>query len=278
MLTSLSVKFPEKGKGLKKLANKLRKDSVNVEIKRARGVSIKQITYTSYSGRIMLDKADSVIGAQRSRLLCSEKLKFPENSGYGRFYSTDFSARLCTNMALGVLCECKNPEKLRVGIYDLDGDSHNFLFHILGFCSEVTVVTQNSEPYRYELDRAMEELGASAVITKNADDLSECDFIVAPTPIEDTLHLKDTAIVLTVERPKVQINGFAYYKYYLKMPNGFDLLKPQECDEEYFCSALYTLASQYELGSIIPTLCRNDQTTQTVKSLCAELNNKSCSA
>ncbi len=276
MLTSLSVKFPEKGKGLKKLINNLRKDKVSVEVKRARGVSIRQITYTSYSGKIRLDKADSVIGAQRSRLLCSEKLRFPENSGYGRFYSTDFSARLCTNMALSILREYENPEKLKIGVYDLDGDSHDFLFHILGLCSDVTVVTENSESYRYELDRTMDELGASAVITKCAQDLSECNLIVAPTPIEETIPLKDSAIVLTVERPKIQINGFVYYKYYLKMPNGFDLLKPQECDEEYFCSALYTLASQYELGSIIPTLCRNNQTTQTVKSLCAELDRNGC--
>ena len=275
MLTSLSINFPEKGKGLKKILNSIRKDRVGVEIKNARGVSVKQITYTSYSGKILLDRIDGIIGAQRNRLLCSEKLRFPDNSGYRRFYSTDFSARLCTNMALCVIRECENPENLKIGIYDIDGDSHDILYHILGLCSDVTVLTDNNDVYRYELDRAMNELGATAVVTKNVDDFVDCNFIVAPSPIEESLPIKNNAVVLAVERPKVQLNGFVYYKYHFKMPNGFDLLKPNECDEEYFCSALYTLASQYELGSIVPTLCRNDHTSQTVKSLCAELNNKS---
>ena len=80
------------------------------------------------------------------------------------------------------------------------------------------------------------------------------------------------ALVLTTGCPKVPSGGLVYYKYHLRMPNGFDLLKPKDFDEEYFCSALYTLASQYELGSIVPLLCRNYSSSQTVKSLCAYLN------
>lgn len=274
MLTSLSVNFPKKGKGWKKFLNYIRKDSVSAEIKKARGVSIKRITYTSYSGRIMLDKIDSIVGAQRNRLLCSKKLSFPDNSGYRRFYSTDFSARLCTNMALSVIKECGNSENLKVGIYDLDGDSHDILYHILSLCSDVIVLSDNETAYRYELDRVMNDLGASAIVTKNVNDFVDCNLIIAPSPIEESLPIKNDAVVLTVERPKVQLNGFVYYKYRFKMPNGFDLLKPIECDEEYFCSALYTIASQYELGSIVPTLCGNESSEQTVKSLCAELNNK----
>lgn len=271
MITALCVKVPEKKKGISKLINHFRNDKVDVEIKSARGVSLKKITYTSYSGKIKLDKTDHIIGAQRSRLLCSDKLRFPEDSGYRRFYSTEFSARLCTNMALSILKEFKYPEKIKVGIYDPDGDSHDFLFHVLNLCSDVTVVTNNGEAYQYELDRAMDELGASAIVTKNTDDLSKCELVVAPCVIEEKLPLKSDTLVMTVENPKVPTSGLVYYKYYLKMPNGFDSIKPQELEEDYFCSALYTLAFQYELGSIVPTLCRNFSTSQTVKSLCAGL-------
>ncbi len=254
-----------------KLINRFRNDKVEVEIKQARGVKLKQITYTSYSGKIKLDKTDSIIGAQRNKLLCSDKLSFPAESGYRRFYSTDFTKRLCTNMSLSVLQEFKYPEKIRVGIYDPDGDSHDILLHILKICSDVTVVTNNGDSYRCELERAMDELGATAVITKNIDDLSDCEFIIAPCVIDEKLPIRNYTIVMTLENPKVPISGFIYYKYYLKMPNGFDSLKPKELEEDYFCSALYTLAFQYELGSIVPTLCRNSSTSQTVKSLCASL-------
>ena len=72
MLTAFSVKLPPKAEGFKKLTNKLHRDKVETQILRARGVSLRHITYTSYSGELRLDRADRLIGAQRSQLLCSE--------------------------------------------------------------------------------------------------------------------------------------------------------------------------------------------------------------
>lgn len=272
MITALSVNVPEKPTGIKKLINMLRCDRIDVEIKRARGVSLKHITYTSYSGKIHLEKADKIIGAQRNHLLCPEKLRFPPDSGYKRFYSTMFSARLCVNMALCVLMECVCPEKLKIGIYDQKAVIPEFLLTVLEYCSDVAVVTQNCEPYYCVTSRAMDELGASAVVTKNISELVDCTFIIAPDVIEEKLPLRSDAVVLTVACPKVPTSGLVYYKYHFRMPNGFDEIKPDDMDEEYFCSALYTLGSQYELGSIVPMVCRNFSSSQTVKSLCAYVN------
>ena len=93
MITALSVNIPEKSEGFKRLTNRLRRDKVEVCVSRARGVSLRHITYTSYSGEVRLDRADNLIGAQRSQLLCSEKLVFPLRSGYRRFSSSSFSSR-----------------------------------------------------------------------------------------------------------------------------------------------------------------------------------------
>lgn len=272
MITALSVVVPEKEKGIKKFLNILKRDSINVEIKKARGVSIKHVTYKCFSGRVRLEKIDKIIGAQRNHLICSEKLKFPENSGYKRFSSPVFSARLCTNMALCVLKECLHPEKIKVGIYDPDCVAPDFLFCVLNYCSDVVVITENADAYACELSRAMDELGASAVVTKNTAELADRSLVIAPTVICEELPLKADAIVLTNGNPKARTSGLVYFKYSLRMPNGFDLIKPKEIDEEYFCAALYTLASQYELGSIVPSLCRNFSSAQTVKSLCAYVN------
>ena len=54
MLTALSVNVPEKAEGLRRLANRLRRDRVEVQVSRARGVSLRHITYTSYSGEVRL--------------------------------------------------------------------------------------------------------------------------------------------------------------------------------------------------------------------------------
>ena len=196
MITSLSLKLPEKQKGIKRLFHIIKNDKVEVEVKKARGVRVKQVTYTSYSGKIRLDKIDSIIGAQRNHLLCSPTLKFPENSGYRRFSSNAYSQRLCTNMALSAIEGCVRPEMLKVGIYDPDGDSHDILFHILKHCSDVKVVTNDFDSYQYELERAMDELGASAVVTQNISDLCDCMFVIAPCVIEEKLPLKQETLVL----------------------------------------------------------------------------------
>lgn len=273
MITALSILTPENSRGIRRLFNSLRKDKVCVELKRARGVCIKHITYTSYKGNVNIDKIDRFIGAQRNHLLCDETINFPKESGYKRFHSSAFAARLCTNMALYVISKCKNPENLKIGIYDTDGNLEGFLKCVLKFCADVTVITDRPENYYDELNSTMEELGATAVITNQRDGICNCDFVIAPYIICEKLPIKETALVLTGGNPKVDIKCFVYSKYYFKMPNGFDKIKPQELDEEYFCSALYTLGSQYELGSIIPKICRNNSTSQTIKSLCSYLDN-----
>lgn len=272
MITALSVNVPEKATGINKLINKLKRDKIEIEIKKARGVSVKHVTYTSYSGKIKLEKTDKIIGAQRNHLLCNKSLKFPLQSGYKRFCSQDFSSRICTNMALCVLMECTFPEKLNVGIYDIKGKNAGILFNVLEYCGNVSVVTRNTEDYMCVLNRALNELGASAVITKNTSELENCNFVIAPQTIEEKLPLKSDTLVLSVGCPKVHNEGMIYYHYHFRMPNGFDLIKPEGFDEEYFCSALYSLGSQYELGSIIPLVCRNYASSQTVKSLCAYVN------
>lgn len=275
MITMLSVSVPEQKKGIVGIAKKLKKDKLRVEIKKARGVSLKHITYTSYSGKVCLDKAGRIIGAQRTQLLCSEKLDFPLQSGYRRFKSDVFPARLCTNMALELLKTCKCSATLKVGIYDKSAVACDCLLGVLEYCSNAVVVTKNSKPYHFTAQRALDELGASALITKSVSELSGCDLIIAPCVIDEALPLSVKAVVLTLSRPKIKTGAAEYYRYHFRMPNGFDLIKPDELDEEYFCSALYTLGSQYELGSIVPLTCRNENASQTIKSLCAEFEAQS---
>lgn len=271
MITALSVITPEKGIGIKRLINTLKRDKITVELKKSRGVCIKQITCISRSGKPDFQKIDKFVGAQRNHLLCAPSLTLPESIGYRRFYSPAFTARLCTNMALCVIGKCKSPESLVIGVYDPSGALHGFLSCILQHCCDVYVVTDNPQSYQRELETAMEQLGATAVVTKQRSELSRCDVVVAPVQITEEIPLKDNALVFTNNPPKSSINGIVLCKYYFKMPCGFDKIKPQELEGDYFCSALYTLGGQYELGSIIPTLCRTDSSSHTIRSLCAYL-------
>lgn len=274
MITALSVRIPEKSEGLKKIANKLRRDKVEIKISRARGVTLKHITYTSFSGEVRLDRADKIIGEHRNRLLCSEKLIFPPMSGYRRFESQSFSSRLCANMALEVLKEFEHSADLCLGIYDPRAVAADFMLKSLEYCSNPVALSYNHEPYALARERALDELGASVTVTKNVSELDRCDFIVAPANISEHLPIKAKAVILTVGEPSVPIGGEWYGNYCFRMPNGFDAIKPRELSEEYFCSALYTLGAQYELGSIVPLSCTGKSGSQTVKSLCKLLDKR----
>ena len=251
MLTALSVKVPARQKwdGLRK---RLRRDRVEVETRQARGVTLRHVTYISYSGQLRLDKLDSAIGSRREGLLCSDKLIFPRQSGYRRFYSTAFSSRLCTNFALGLLQGCKSAAGLRVALYDPEAYCADYLFSLLEVCSDVAVVTSCFEPYFYVADRALNELGAVALVTKNRGELKNRDVIIAPRPVVEAVCFDSSALVFTVSPPGENTGGTVFWRYHFRMPNGFAQLKPEELGEEYFCSALYTLGAQYELGSIMP--------------------------
>jgi hypothetical protein len=263
--------FPEKCGKIRGFFNRLRGDKVCVEIKRARGVSVKQLTYICRRQKVNLNKIDRAIGNQRTRLLCCEEMTFPNDSGYKRFYSPLFSARLCTNMALYALSKFDTPERLTVGIYDPDAQCTDLVSFVLKYTGNVCIITDNEDVFYDELNTIAEETGACAVVTHHREQLSNCDLVIAPFEIEENLPVRDDAVILTNGRPKENIKGFVYFRYCFKMPNGFALLRPEGLSEEYFCSALYTLGSQYELGSIVPDLCRNDTEAQTVKSLCSYL-------
>lgn len=267
MITAFSVKIPEKENGIKGLARRLRRDKVDVTVKRARGVNLRHVVYTSYSGQVRLERTDKAIGEQRSQLLCSEKLIFPNHSGYKRFYSASFSARMCTNFALMVLKECTYAHELRLGLFDPRAVATDFVLKALDYINCPLIITENHEPYELTRDRALHESGAAITITKNLSELEQCDLILAPTQLEVTLPLSRTAILLTVGEPRGEQYAECYYHYSFRTPNGFDEIKPKELSTEYFCSALYTLGAQYELGSIVPLSCSGKAGSQTVKSL-----------
>ena len=232
---------------------------------------VKQLTYICRRQKVNLNKIDRAIGNQRTRLLCCEEMIFPNDSGYKRFYSPLFSARLCTNMALFALSKFDTPERLTVGIYDPDAQCTDLVSFVLKYTGNACIITDNEDVFYDELNTIAEETGACAVVTHHREQLSNCDLVIAPFEIEENLPVRNDAVILTNGRPKENIKGFVYFRYCFKMPNGFALLRPEGLSEEYFCSALYTLGSQYELGSIVPDLCRNDTEAQTVKSLCSYL-------
>lgn len=266
MIAALDIEYDEKGRGFTRIINKIKRDKITVELRRGRGICLLYVTYTSYNGKVNLDKLSGIVGSQRRRILCESRLEFPKNSDFIRFESNAFKIRLCTNMAYQIL-KMSNGNGINLGIYDPQAVICDFMLNALEYCQNVTVVTDESKMYYTQLNRALDELGATAVITSNSDELGNCNLIIAPQSISTEISLKSSAIVLTTQKPTQPVQGLVYYDYHFKMPSSLAQIKPDTLSDEYFCSALYTLENQYELGAITPNLCSDGINSQTIPSI-----------
>ena len=266
MLTALTIKNETSKKWYKKIVNKLKGNSVDVQLKSARGVSLRHITYTDRKGKIDWTRLNAMIGNQRNHLLCSEQIILPSKIGFRRFQNNEFKTRLASNLAIYILSKLDD-KNIKVGLYDLKGEYTEILPYLVKYSANSVVVTENSTAYEYEVNNIYEETGATVQLTSNRIHLMDCPIVIAPEQICETLPLSGDTIVLSVSPPTVCTAGLVYYNYHFRMPNQFAEIKPPELSEEYFCGALYTKAGQFELDSIVPTICSNPISTQTRASI-----------
>lgn len=265
MLTSLTIENLIAENIFVAFIYRLRGNKINVDIKSARGAVLRQVTYLNRTGRIDWDALDRVIGNQRNHLLCSEKIALPKELGYRRYDNTPFLGRLAINMAGFVLGRCgENCPK--TGIYDPKGDYCELIGEIVRQ-SDALIVTDFPEKYEDIAERLSREYGVSLRLSCERSALSECELVVAPSKICEPIPLRDSAVILTCAPPAVCLSGAVYYRYHFRMPNMLERLKPAELSPAYFVGALFTKARRYELGSIIPTSCSGETSSQTVKSL-----------
>lgn len=269
MIAVLNIKNAERKNGLKALTNLFVRSKISVELRQAADIQLMYVKYITKNGRINLDKLNKIVGNQRSRILCCNNISFPNESGFIKFNSNALRTRLCTNMAYGIISSIPNAVKLNIGIYDLNAEISDFLMLALECCKNVTVVTNEYETYRCRLDMALDEMGATAIVTNRPEDLSECDLVIASGEITESLPVKNNTVILASAKPKARQNGTVYYKYYFKIPEIIEKIKPEELDTEYFCSALYSLEGMHSLGSVMPYLCTGNNCSQTLKSMSA---------
>ena len=265
MLTSLNIITPEYKNGFLKFFNKIRCDSINYELLRSYPYELRRVTYTSRSGKLKPNKLYKLIGKD-SLVLADESARLP--NGITRFCDNRFSERLCVNMALEILRGINDPTELRLGIYDPEAVAADFMLEALKLCRSPIAVTYDYLPYDRIRRIALEQLGAAAIITINAKELKNCDFIIAPTRISMFIPIKREAVVLTAGKPYVRLGGLVYHSYDVALPPAVEKIRPSELSAEYFGSAVYSLYRQYKLGSLVPYQCTGNNGKQTVKSLC----------
>lgn len=266
MLTALHIKKKDHKNALAKFFYSLLPDRINVEIKSAEKVNLRTITYISHRDRVNFSKIDALVKAQRNRLLCDENTFLPEHLGYKRFCDIEYKKRLCTNLALELLRECKNAS-LRVGLVDIDGDFSLYPKFLLKYCDSLSIVTHDTKHYRNVCEELLYDTGVSVVLSRSFDVLKNCDLVIAVSKMDFSVKLSETAILLCVEKPRYKTTFTTIFDYSVNMPEGLKNLCTENLSDTYIMSALYSLCALYELGAYVPNLCVSQNCVHTLSSL-----------
>ena len=268
MLTFLTVEKPKK-RGALFLRNK-----VYVEEKEAQGIKVKHIRYIQKSKKIRWDKIKKFSLEESGRLLVSEELELPENSGLMRFESSALKERLCLNTATSVLETIKAQRcKVKVAVYDPDGLVVDSAEALLRFADTITIVTRMTGFYSAEAQRIMDERGAVLKVSRSTESLASAQLVVAPQVLIKELPLNKQAVVLTVAKPQVSQKCRVLSGYDFALSEETEALIPRGFDKVYFASALYTLCRRFDLGSVVPRVIEGEGVSYTQESLAKYLIN-----
>ena len=266
MLTSLDIKTPQYNSIIKQCLSKLMFDSMKVEVKTDGELEVRHIEYINRNGHINWKKLDKEIKAQRNRILCNANVELPKNLGFKRFSSKEFEYRLCTNLALSVLCQLKNCS-LNVGVFDADVSFCSLMKYLLKYTDSVVVVSGETDVYKEVGEQLLNEIGAPIRVSKSLRSLDNCDLIIAPKGLPNDAVFKEDAVVLTTKKPNKHYSSTVVYDYRIELDETLSKLCPECLSQVYFASALYTMCHMYKLGSTVPSLCVTENKVHTPSSL-----------
>lgn len=264
MFTVLSIDKRVYSGIFKRIIRKLPLNSLRVHRVEGEGYSFWRVEYLSRNGKVNLKKISKIIKRVGKPVVYSGDEHVP----FDTFVPTELRGRLCSNMALEVLCVMEQvPRNIKIGVYDPQGDFTDLPEHLLKYSDNLVVVTKNHRAYREEASRLMSETGAVLRISRNVYSLEKCSLVIAPDVIKEKFMPDPGAIVLTCAEPRIPLCCRVYYRYSFRLPKEFDRLRGEKTDTEAFGGALYSLCRIYGIGSLVPFMCVNRYDSQTTLSL-----------
>ena len=259
-------------RGAAKFLPFLLRDKLTEEYKEEKRLLVRNLRYISRKKQVNWQAVFARAGYDSKSLVCSSEVVFPKNSGLCRFDSTVFYKAMTENFALAILKEMENPQKIKIAFFDFDGERRLFAERLCQLSDNFIIITREKGKYLNLSEKMMNELGVSLVITSRIERMNDADFVIAPSRIRKITSFRKKALVLTGERPCIDISAQCYYKYRTEAPNEYKHLIPDCIDEDYFLSALYSIGRQYNLSNLIPKVAYNENSTCTVKSMAKYLD------
>ena len=265
MLTALNIEDHTR-KGIGRLLNAFRQNRLRVEHLFCDTAALKSLSYELYRGRVGWACIDRFVKSERERLLCSDKLTLPEDSGFIRFESCALSRRMCENAALLLLRNIGRRD-IKVVLADYDGASVELCESLTDFADPVYVVTEATDLYLDQAEYLLSEKGAALMVSRSSGCMRDADLIIAPSRITAELECPADCVILSAQPPETRQNSPVVYDWFFELSGKYRDIKPPYLDDMYFASALYELAGISELGSELFTRCGDGTVIHTRVSL-----------
>lgn len=253
MITTFAIQKETPKKGIKRLWYKFKPDFMLEETHNLAGTALTELTYVSYKDKVNWRRVAEEIGEERSSLVCSAKIKLPEELGFKRYVGNSLMYRMAGNAALQMLEDLNaDPNNITVCLVDFKGKYSDLVPRLLSYTNNLKVVTNNISFYMDFSSEMMEEHGAAVLVHKRVSHIKECDVVIAPAKITTSLPISQEAVVFTGAKPGCRLSGIIYDGYSISLPGAIKKSKPQELSDEYFAQALYEKGGVFSLGSLVP--------------------------
>lgn len=272
MITVLTVVEDKASSFFKRIGKYLKGNEIKTLSKTKEGITVVHIKYYQRRNKIDWEKIKEQAGYERKSLLCSSSLRPPAYVGITRYKGNSLQRRLAENASLTVLNRMgKERQKIEVGLYDPKGRYGDLVEDLLQYTNKLTIVTDKDLFYKEVHSDIMDRYGASFLIQNHVNRLSSCQLIIAPDKIEKRLPVSSGAVVFTGEEPAVGLQGLVFDRYEFALAQKYKSIKPGELSDAYFAQALYDKEKQYELGQVVPDMCKRNGMGSTIQEICTIL-------
>lgn len=227
---------------------------IEIIIREAEGLILKEIHYIRYRGRINYSAIESITGKHKT-VICNDK-NLLKKSNLHILKSNSLSVKWCENYVCTILDELNNlgvyPE---ICFFDTYAEHPSFAIRLTKNSPALTVITEMQDFYKELAINEANETGTVIRISGRKDCMSSSDIVIAPDIISKPFPTSSLAVVFTSAAPLVSINATVIDRYVCSIPEKYKELCPDSISKEDLMSALYAVGGAAELAAIVPEKC-----------------------
>lgn len=204
--------------------------------------------FENTDGTIDYNEIYRILGRCAKRLVISRDTDFTETRDVGLFRPSLLPYLLLFNSGVKLskkYTEEQQTNKLTLGIIDLDGILKERIIPLVQIFANIKIITDNPLNFEPVCDKILSEWGLPIIITDNENGVADCDFILSPFIIPNSVFSNCCAIRNSENGALTRFSGEG-----VTLPPEYSQLIPENTDPLIFASALFELCGVNSLSDM----------------------------